>query len=129
MRNLIKKILKEGFISEKAAPRKRFRKEPEEEVGPEKKKDWIYAITTDENGKTKIIWTDEIDKLETLMKDVKKLEDSIKRNKDNTSRFHPQFRHRVIKHIKDSEEELEIKKQELADYQDYITGLTVNLFN
>ena len=78
MRNLIKKILSESFINEKAAPRRPRYVEPK--IEPEEdynKTGWIHSMDIDDNGKINIIWKDDLHKIEKKYKRLELLDSAI----------------------------------------------------
>jgi len=79
MRKLIKRILSESFINEKAAPRRRHVVEPK--VEPEEdysKTGMIHSMNVNDDGKVTIVWKDDLRKVEKKYEEIRKLEDSIK---------------------------------------------------
>jgi len=75
MRNLIKNILKESFLIEKAARRKRPTEPKElEKKLPTSTGKWIYDLWTGEDGKVRIIWQDDVDKINDLNAEITDLE-------------------------------------------------------
>ena len=82
MRNIIKKILSESFLNEKAARRIRpIPTTPKKEEKPEEeynKTGWIHSAYIDKDGKFKIIWKDDLRKLERKYEEINNLESSIR---------------------------------------------------
>jgi len=78
MRKLIKNILKESFLSEKAAPRRMATpKKIEESEEDYNKTGWIHSAYVNDKGNFKIIWKDDLRKIERKYEEIRNLESSI----------------------------------------------------
>jgi len=69
VRKLIKHILNESFLTEKAAPRKKFVQPKPEKKYPSTGK-WIHSSWVGDDGKFHIIWQDDVDKIDELNQEI-----------------------------------------------------------